>query len=287
MLTRREQLLLVVPLLLVLVPFLLFPAVSGLFYSFTNYAPGQLHPRWQGVRNYAAVINEKNFQASWRNVLIYTAISVPVELAVGFALAYLLRDPFRGRGFVRIVLLLPWLVSPIANGVMWYFLFNLQEGIPNFVRSWLGLATLPSPLGSIRLALLVAIATAVWRNAPLAGFLLQPGLMIIPTDQWEYSTLEGASIFDQVRQVAFPWVRPLLLAVGMLLTGDALGAFDSILILTGGGPGSATITPALLSYQEAFQFFNWPVGATTAWFIVVAVLLVGAAYLAMSRAEAG
>ncbi len=286
MLPRREKIILMLPLVLIMVPFLIVPAASGLFYSFTNYAPGQKSLHWVGGRNYAAIVDDKTFQASWRNVIVFAIISVPAELAIGLGLAYLLREPFAGRGFVRVLLLLPWLVSPIASGVMWYFLFNLQQGILNYALAWLGLTMLPSPLGLSRLALITAVATSVWRNAPLAGFLLLPGLLVIPMDQWEYAELEGASILNKIRLIALPWMRPLVLAVALLLTGDALGAFDTILILTGGGPGSATLTPALFSYQQAFQFYNWPSGATAAWFIVASVLVAGAVYLTLSRAEA-
>lgn len=287
MLTRREQLFLLIPLALVMLPFLIWPVVSGFFYSFTNYAPGQIHVHWLGLENYAAVISSKDFRSSWRNVLLFVIISVPVELAIGFMLAYLLREPFRGRGFVRVTLLIPWLVSPIANGVMWYFLLNLQVGIVNFMRSWLGFSAMPSPLGLSELALPVTIATNIWHDAPLAGFLLLPGLLSIPAADWEYATLEGASVFNRMRYIALPWLRPLLLTVGLLLTGYALGAFDTILILTGGGPGSATMTPALYSYQQTFQVYNWPLGITSSWFIVMSVLVVGMVYLWLSRRETG
>ncbi len=285
MLRRREHLVLWLPLGLVLLPFLVFPVVSGLVYSFTNFAPGRTYIQWVGLQNYLAVLSDKSFISSWRNLLIFVVVGVPVELAIGFGLAYLLRRPFRGRGVVRLLLFLPWLVSPIANGVMWYFLLSLQVGIYNFVRSTLGLANLPSPVGILGLALPTTIAISVWQEAPLAGFLLLPGMLAIPAAEWEMATLEGASVFERIRQVVWPRLRPLFLAVTLLLTGSALGAFDSILILTGGGPGSATMTPALYSFQRAFQTFNWPVGATSAWFIVASVILVGLIYLRLTRTE--
>ncbi len=286
MLRRREHLALWLPLGLVSLPFLVFPVIAGLVYSFTNFAPGQMHFQWVGIKNYLAVLSSGSFISSWRNLLIFVAVAVPFELAIGFGLAYLLRQPFRGRGVVRLLLLLPWLVSPIANGVMWYFLLNLQVGIFNFVRSSLGLANLPSPLGIIGLALPTTIAISVWQEAPLACFLLLPGMLAIPAAEWEIAILEGASVFERIRLVAWPRLRPLLLAVALLLTGSALGVFDTILILTGGGPGSATMTPALYSFQQAFQFFNWPAGATSAWFIVASVVVVGLIYLRLTRSEA-
>ncbi len=285
MVSRGQRWLLYLPLALVMLPFLLWPALSGLFFSFTNYAPGQIHLRWLGWQNFASLFSDPLFRAAWRNVLVYTLLSVVFELAIGFGLAYLLYEPFRGRGFVRVLLLVPWLVSPVASGVMWYFLLNLQAGIPNFFRSLLGLATLPSPLGLPALALPTAIATGIWRDAPLAGFLLLPGLLAIPAADWEYARLEGANLLGRLWHIALPRLRPLLLAVALLLTGDALGAFDTILILTGGGPGSATMTPALYSYQQAFQYNNWPLGAASAWFIVLSVIVVGVVYLGLIRTE--
>jgi ABC-type sugar transport system permease subunit len=286
MLTRRERLLLLAPLALILLPFLIGPALFGLLASFTNYAPAELHPHFVGLVNYASVLRDNSFISSWRNIIIFTLVSVLIELALGLGIAYLLREPFRGRALVRVLLLVPWLISLIANGVMWHFLLNLQWGLLNFAASWLRFPTLPSPLGSTALARPTTIATDVWRKVPLASFLLLPGLLAIPSEQWEYATIEGASFLTRMRHIALPWLRPLLLTVGLLLVGDALGTYDSILVLTGGGPGSATYTPALYSYLQAFQYFSWPTGATSAWFIVAAVILIGFAYLRLVRPEA-
>lgn len=283
MLARHERLILFVPLLLILVPFLIWPAVFGFFASFTNYAPGELHVRFTSLANYASVLEDNQFRVAWRNIIVFVLISVPAELAVGLVIAYLLREPFRGWGLVRVVLLIPWLVSPIANGVMWHFLLNLQTGLPNYWLAWFGLSELPSPLGIAGLALPTTIATDIWRKAPLASFLILPGMLTIPSEQWEFATIEGASLFSRMRHIALPWLRPLLLTIALLLIGDALGTFDSILILTGGGPGSTTLTPALYSYQQAFQANIWPIAATSAWLIVADILLVGLAYMRSVR----
>ena len=284
--TRNDRLLLLTPLALVLLPFLIGPALFGFIASFTSYAPGELHVRVVGLANYASVVRDSSFISSWRNIIVFTLISVPAELTLGLGIAYLLREPFRGRALVRVVLLIPWLVSPIANGVMWHFLLNLQWGMLNFAASWMGMPELPSPLGSTALALPATIVTDIWRKFPLASFLLLPGLLAIPSEQWEYATIEGASLLFRMRHIALPWLRPLLLTVALLLVGDALGTYDSILILTGGGPGSATYTPGLYSYQQAFQFFSWSTGAASAWFVVASVALVGLVYLRLMRPEA-
>jgi multiple sugar transport system permease protein len=285
MLRGRQRVLLYTPLALVAIPFLVWPALFGLFASFTNYAPLQTHLRLVGLRNYTEVLRDSLFRIGTRNILLMTLVTVPLELAWGLAIAYALRRPFRGRGLIRIALLVPWLVSPIANGVMWHFLLTSQQGMLNFVLGWLRLPPQVSPLGIPQLALLTTMAIEIWRKTPLVSFLLVPGVLAIPADQWDQATLDGAHLWSRVRHIALPWLRPLLLTIALLLIGDTLGTFDSILILTGGGPGTATVTPELYSYQQAFQVQNWTVGATAAWLIAAAVLLIGLGYLRLMRGE--
>jgi len=271
------------PLALLLGAWLVLPAVLGLFATFTTYSPFTTTVRFSGLANYAAVVQDPQFGAAIRNVAVFTAVAVPLELAVGFGIAYLLRRPTRGRELCRVLLVMPWLVSPIAGGVMWHFLFGGATGILDFVFGWLGLPEVASPAGDLRLALPTAIAVEVWRVAPFVTFLLLPGLASIPNERWEEAKLAGASWTQQILHVAIPELRTLLLTVAMLLIGLSFGAFDTILVLTGGGPGTATLTPALFSYGRAFQTNDWPVGAASGWLIAVGVVAVGAVYLRLAR----
>jgi multiple sugar transport system permease protein len=281
----RQRLLFLIPLMLVLLPFLIGPTLFGFLASFTNYSPTEIHPRFVGGANYASVLRDNQFYAASSNIIMFTLVTVSAELLFGFALAYLLRRPFRGQGLIRVVLLLPWLISPIAHGVMWHFLTNADIGLLNYWPAWLGLSRPPSPLGLPRTALGAVMLLDIWRKVPLASFLLLPGLLAIPADQWDQATLEGISVLDRMRYIALPWLRPLLLTVALLLIGDALGTFETILMLTGGGPGSKTVTPGLYSYIRAFKGHNWPIGMAAAWLVVVAVLLVGLCYLRLMRRE--
>lgn len=282
-LSGRDRLVLFAPLALLLAGWLIIPAVLGLVATLTTYSPFTTSVRFSGLANYAAVVGDPLFAAAARNVAVFTLVAVPLELVIGFGVAYLLRRSFRGRAAWRILLLLPWLVSPIASGVMWHFLFGGATGILDFALGWLGRPEQPSPLGDVRLALAAVIAVEVWRMAPFVTFLLLPSLASIPSERWEEATLSGASWLGRVRHVAVPAVRPLLLTITMLLVGLSLGTFDSVLILTGGGPGTATVTPALYSYNRAFGVNDWPVGATSGWFIAAAVLGVGLIYLRLAR----
>jgi multiple sugar transport system permease protein len=280
-LSRRDRLILFAPLTVLLAGWLVGPASLGLVATFTTYSPVGSAIRFVALDNYVGVLRDPQFSAAARNIVLFTVVAVPLEVVAGFGIAYLLREPLRGRAALRVLLLLPWLISPIGSGVMWHFLLGPTNGIVNFVLGWLG-ATATSPLGDLRLALPVVIVVEVWRLAPFAAFLLLPGLSAIPRERWDDARLSGASWFRQIVDVAMPSVRPLLITITMLLTGLALGSFDVVLILTGGGPGLSTLTPALYSYAAAFETNEWPVGAASAWLIAAAVLLVGFIYIWLS-----
>ena len=283
--TTGQRLLLFGPLIVVLGLGLIGPALLGFLATFSSYAPGNATIRFVGVENYAAVLRDRQFGSAVRNIFFFTILAVPLELSVGFGVAYVLMWRSRGRGLWRVLLLTPWHISPIASGVMWHFLFGSGQGLLGFAVGALGLHEVPSPLSQHGLALLTTVAVEAWRVAPLVAFLLLPGLTAISAEKWEHATIEGASWIDRIRHVALPSIRPLALAVTMLLIGISLGTFDAVLILTGGGPGTETVTPALFSYTAAFQLSNWPVGTTAAWLIVAAVVVVGSAYLRLAARD--
>lgn len=282
MLPRRLHLLLFTPLALILLPFLVTPAVLGFVSSFTDYAPLKPHVHFVGASNYVTVLGDDQLRHAFQNIALVVLAAVPAELVLGFAIAYALREPIRGRGVIRVLLLVPWSVSPIATGVMWHFLYNDTVGLPNFWLAWLRLPAQPSPLGLLGQALPALIAVEIWRKAPLVSFLLLPGLLALPADLWEHATLEGATFVQRLRHIIAPSVRPLLLVIALLLVADTLGTFETVLMMTGGGPGSGTLTPVLYSFQRAFQASNWPEGVVSSWLVVGAILLVGAAYVAVS-----
>ena len=271
MLTRLQRAGFLLPFVVIVLVFIVLPAIIGFVSSFTNYSPLQQHPvHVVGLENYARVFSEPEFPASLHNITIFTIFTVSLELMLGVLLAYILRVPFRGRSFVRVVLLLPWLVSPIANGVMWHYIFN-QPGFPNL----LGSST----------ALIVVMLVEVWRTAPFVTFLVLPGVLGIPQQNWDDARLDGLSSFAKLRFLVLPRLRTLLLSIGMLLVGQALGAFETILIFTGGGPGSATVTPGLYAYQSAIKTYDWTRGVPASWLIAFAVLVVGIIYVFVTERE--
>ncbi len=276
----------VLPAALLVGAFLLLPVGLGFGTTFTSYDP--FGTAWQGVglANYQAVLADPDVRAAFANVTLLTALAVPVEVAGGLVLALAQRRPFRGRRLVRILLLTPWLISPLAAGVLWHFLYDSQVGLLGWATTWLGWGSVSSPLADPHTALLAVAAVEIWRMLPLAAFLLVPGVQAVPQDELDYATLLGCPPWTVLGVVVLPHLRLLLLTVLLLLIGTTLTALDSILILTGGGPGSRTITPALYSYTLAIEAHNWPRGTATAWLLLALILLVGLAYMGAVRPHA-
>jgi ABC-type sugar transport system permease subunit len=276
---------LIVPLALLIGLFTIWPALYGLVYSFTSFDGLRNVPvHFTGLENYIRAFDQPGFRDAMRNAVVLALVSVTLQMALGALVALALRRPFRGRTVVRLLLLAPWLVSPIASGVMWRFLFNRDSGLINVLPALLGLPLLPDPRGP-GLAMLSVILIETWRKAPLVAFLVLPALMGVPASLWDLASLEGLSRLQTVRHVALPHLRGLLLTLFMLLVGDALGTFETVLMFTGGGPGDETITPGLFSYQQAFQTYNWSLGSSSAWVVAASVIVLGAAYLVLNRRE--
>ncbi len=201
MMSRRQLLLFLTPFFLIVIPFTIWPALFGLFTSFTNYIPFQkISLRFVGFTNYAFIISYPSFRKAIANILVFTFVSVSVQLLLGVLIAYRLRKAFRGRSLIRFILLVPWLISPIATGVMWRFLLQPNAGIPNYWAELLWLPSFPSLLGQ-GLALPTIIGVDIWRKAPLVMFLVLPGLEFIPSAYWDLADLEGMSLWVRLRHI--------------------------------------------------------------------------------------
>jgi multiple sugar transport system permease protein len=281
LLTRRQQILLATPFLVIVIPFLICPAVFGVVASFTDYAPFQPSLEFVGLQNYMRVVNDPTFIVAVRNAAFFTVVTVLVEMVIGVGLAYTIRQPFRGRTLLRFIFLLPWLISPAASGVMWHQLLNTEHGLLNFWPALVGLPPLRDWL--VTMPLLTVMIVEVWRKFPLVSFLVLPGLQAISVDQWDNARLDGLRLLAQIRYIVLPHLRLLLLTITLLLAGDALGVSESVFFLTGGGPGAQTMMPGLYSYNKAIRALNWSSAAIPGWLVALTVVILGLGYIYFTR----
>jgi len=276
--TRGAWLLLLVPALLLLGAVLVAPALVGLGRSFTSTGPdGRL--MFAGLRNYQLLLEDRDARVAFRNGAVYTLLAAPLSVAVGLGLALAIAGARRGRHALRLLFLTPWLASPLAVGLLWRFFLHSRVGLPDYLLGLVGQSVQLSPLSNPALALPVAALVDVWRSSPLAAFLLVPGVLAVPRELREQAALDGAGGLRALWHIWLPWLRPLLGVVLLLRVADVLGAFDTLLTLTHGGPNDATTTPALYSYSHAWIGQDWARGLAAAWLLVALVLLLGAGCL--------
>ena len=236
-----------------------------------------------GAANYVRLFGDDVFWLALQNTLVFVAVAVALEVVIGLAIALVIDDERVALSRVtRVLLLVPWGVPPVVNGLLWAFVFNAQYGYLNRALLTLGLVREPvNWLGDPTLAMLAVITAYVWRTTPFNILLYHAGLRGIPRDYYEAAAVDGASAWRRFWHISLPLLRPVIAVSLILRTTFGFMVFDEIFAITQGGPGNATWVAAWYTYRAAFQPpFNIGLGSASAW---VLALILGVAAIAYAR----
>lgn len=234
-----------------------FPIAYTLYLSITD-AQGSVTRDVSviGLENYATLLTDSDrfWPAVWRTVY-FTVGAVVVELVLGMAIALLLRRPFRGERWVRVIILLPLVATPVAVGMMWMLIFQPQIGAANEILRMLGLPIQPW-LSSSTQALPTLMFVDIWQWTPMVALILLAGLTVIPEEPDEAARVDGASSFQRFRYVTLPLLAPTLVTAVLLRSIDALKTFDILYATKGRGGGSfhEAETLNVLAYSLSFDY---------------------------------
>jgi multiple sugar transport system permease protein len=262
------------PTLILLIVWNVFPLFYSLFLSFTDYsAIANKPPVWVGLGNFRAILSDTRLWQSFATTGRYALLSVGFQTILGFGLALLLRERFRGSGVVTTLLLIPMMLSPVVVGLFWKLIFNPSYGIFNYLIGFRNPATAPEWLGEPRLALWAIVIVDVWMWTPFVMLLCLSGLSAIPEYLYEAAAIDRASSWFQFRRITLPQVAPLLLIAVLFRTIEAFKAFDLVMGLTGGGPGDATEVVAVNLYRMAF-LGQFRTGRASALAYVVLIIII-------------
>jgi len=278
-------LLLNLPASLVLLLVLAWPVLYAGWLSLHEVSLRQLRTGempFTGLANYARLFRDDVFWLALQHTLVFVGISVALEVTLGLAVALVIEDERVALARVtRVLLLVPWGVPPVVNGLLWSFIFNAQYGYLN--RTLLALGVLREPvnwLGDPTLAMGAVIVAYVWRTTPFNILLYHAGLRGIPRDYYEAASVDGASGWRSFWHITLPLLRPVIAVSLILRTAFAFMVFDEIFAITQGGPGNATWVAAWYTYRTAFQPpFNVGLGAASAWVLALILALTGLAYV--------
>lgn len=228
---------------------------------------------WQ---NYAQLFEDGLFWLSLKNTMIFTAITVSAEVVLAVAIALLINQQHVWTSRVtRVLILLPYAIPPIANGLIWHFMYSFQFGFLNRILFTLGIITDPiNWAGNPDTALYAVTVPYIWRTLPFAILLVHAALQGIPRELYEAAAVDGATAWRRFWNITLPLLRPIIAVILILRTSFAFAVFEEILAITQGGPGDATWVAAWYSYKVSFAPpFNIGLGAASAY---VLAMIVGA-----------
>jgi multiple sugar transport system permease protein len=235
-------------------------------------------PAFTGLDNYLRLAADERFWNALGNTLYFAVVSVSLELVLGLAFALAVQRPFRGRALLYGVILLPWAVPTAVSARMWEWMYNTEIGVLNHI-----LGAEVNWLGAPAWALNAAVAMDVWKSTPFVALLLVAGLQSIPRELYHAAALDGASRWTVLRRITLPLLAPVILVALIFRTIDAFRVFDSIYVLTGGGPANSTETLSIYAYKTLFQSLEFGYGSALAVSVFVLVALVALPYLFLLR----
>jgi ABC-type sugar transport system permease subunit len=232
-----------------------------------------------GLSNFAEIVQSSEFWSALWITIEFTLLAVALVAVLGILIAMLLDQRFPGRGLVRTLILLPWAIPPVVNGLMWQWIYDAKIGALNGLLVSLGVIDdYRGWLSSATSALLALVFADVWNALPLAIILLLAALQRIPSELYEAARIDGAGHFQLFRYVTLPWLSQALLVVLILQTLSAIRAFDIIYVLTAGGPGTATTTLTWKTYLVTFDSLDFGQGNAYAWLVSLITLGFASAY---------
>ena len=262
MLRWRQQFWLLLPALGLLTLVFLVPIAHYLWLSTqTQTVLTELRPVPAGAAQWIRLWNDSRFwQDAWQT-LRFAGLSVTTEMALGLAMALLLNEPLRGRSSLRMISLLPWALPTTVMALGWRWIFNDPYGPINQALGWIGVTPIPF-LANPSITWVATVWADTWKTTPFVALLLLAGLQNIPRDLYEAAQLEGASPWQSLRHITIPLLTPYLLIALVFRLAQALGVFDLVQVLTGGGPAGSTESLALYAYLNAMRFLDFGYSAT-------------------------
>ena len=284
---RRRDLLVrigfIVPAVLYMLAFFGFPIVKNLVMSFQAYDFATFFngsAPFIGLENYAETLTDPIFLRALRNTGLFTVGSILGQFVLGMGLALYFRKRFPLSGFLRSLLLLPWLLPMIVSAAVWRWILEQDNGVLNRFLENVGLISEPIPwLVSSDTALIAVIGVNIWLGIPFNVVLLYSGLQSIPEELYEAGALDGATGWKAFRHITLPMLRSVVSVVLLLGVIYTLKVLDLIIGLTGGGPANATQTLATRSYEMSFVEFDFGQGAALSNILIVIALAFAIVYL--------
>jgi multiple sugar transport system permease protein len=251
-----------------------YPLGYSLWLAFQNWslAFSPISQGFAGFANFTQAVGDPVFHHSVFMTLL-VMLSVPVEMAIGFGLAYYALGESRVLRLTRTTLLLPMVIAPIAVGALWRLLLTPNSGLVDTVLHGVGLSQI-NWLGEPKLSIAAVLAIDIWEWVPFSIIIYTAALTHVDQDLIGAAAVDGASRPQTLRHVIWPLVAPSTILIAIFRLVDALFVIDVVYSLTQGGPGFSTNTVTLWIYNNGLRYFNLSEAAAASWLLLVAALLI-------------
>ncbi|CAH1689057.1 ABC transmembrane type-1 domain-containing protein [Hyphomicrobiales bacterium] len=284
-LRERPYLAFIVPAVIYVAAFTLYPALYSVFISFTNLNFGYTDWHFVGFENYLLLLEWQYFPLVLSNTAIFVFGVSAIQICLGFAVALVLNQQLPLRRTVRSIAVLPWIVPSIVIALLFQQIFNGSRlGIANAVTAQFGLDT-QIWLADRPAALAIMIGALVWRGLPLTIIILLGGLQSIPRDVYEAAVVDGASRSQAFFRITIPLMKPVLLINLIMVTSGNLNHLDIPYGLTGGGPSHQTEVLSVMLYTQGFQQLDAGFASTVATLMLVLNLAMTVLYVSILRSR--
>ena len=272
---RRSYYYFIVPALVVTGAVIIFPWLYTIYMSAFEWTIGST-AHYVGFGNYEKLFANQRFHEAVLHTFYFTVLAVIAPLLLGTWAAMIFHREFPFRGVLRGIFIMPMMATPVAVALVWTMMFHPQQGVLNYLLSLVGL---PPSLWVYSPTLVIPslVLVEIWHWTPLVMLIVLGGLASLPTEPYESARLDGASEWQLFRYVTLPLVAPFIAVAAVIRTIDALKTFDTIYVITGGGPGTASETINLYLYLQAFAFYN--IGTASAVVVVFFVIVLALAVL--------
>lgn len=277
----------ILPVAVVIALFAVYPIIHAVRMSFYQYilTRPDSHP-FVGLQNFVNVITSYYFKQSIQVTGIYTVAAVSGVIVYGLGVALLMNTKIRLSTPLKIVILLPWALPAVVSGLLWKWILNADFGILNGILYSIGLIDSYIPFLAIpNLAKASLVMASIWKEGPLVAIFFLAGLQLIPDELYESAKIDGGSSWKIFRHVTLPLLRPIFLVVIVYETMNAILTFDTIYVMTGGGPANSTALISWFAYAEIFKSLNLGNGIALAIIIALTTLVLIILYLRVLGTE--
>ncbi|MDX8507915.1 carbohydrate ABC transporter permease [Mesorhizobium captivum] len=264
-----------------------FPLLMQLYISVTDWSPlsgigwWNAWEMWNSFANYTDLMADARFWSALQRTAIVMVVCVPAEFLLGLALATLFADDFPGKRIFYSILLMPMMVVPAVAGYMFFMLFQSGGPVNDILSNIVGTPVTIAWLSDPTLALIAVMIADIWQWTPLMFLILLAGLVGVPEDQMKAATLLGANAWQRFTTIVLPKMKTIIFIALAIRVIENFKIFDTLYIMTGGGPGVATETISVYIYKVTTQDLIWGYVAAIALAMLIVLSIV--AVYAMKR----